>query len=56
MLCPYRFGRKDAPSDSACVAYGRLPDGAKGADHLREVFGRMGFDDREIVALSGGHT
>jgi len=23
---------------------------------LREIFGRMGFDDREIVALSGAHT
>ncbi|KAF4391922.1 hypothetical protein G4B88_007497 [Cannabis sativa] len=27
-----------------------------GADHLREVFGRMGFSDKDIVALSGGHT
>ena len=24
-----------------------------GADHLREVFYRMGFDDKDIVALSG---
>jgi hypothetical protein len=35
---------------------GRLPDASQGAAHLREVFGRMGFSDREIVALSGGHT
>jgi hypothetical protein len=28
----------------------------KGAEHLRNVFYRMGFDDRDIVALSGGHT
>jgi catalase (peroxidase I) len=40
---------------------GRLPDADKGgpkatAVHLREVFGRMGFDDRELVALSGAHT
>lgn len=35
---------------------GRLPDAAQGAEHLRQVFGRMGFSDREIVALSGGHT
>jgi hypothetical protein len=29
----------------------------KGAEHLRQVFGaRMGFTDREIVALSGAHT
>jgi catalase (peroxidase I) len=34
----------------------RLPDGAKGAEHIRDVFGRMGFSDREIVALSGAHA
>ena len=33
---------------------GRLPDGAKNRTHIREVFYRMGFDDREIVALIGG--
>lgn len=33
-----------------------LPDGALGADHIREVFGRMGFSDQEIVALSGAHN
>lgn len=33
-----------------------LPDGAQGADHLRNVFGRMGFSDQEIVALSGAHN
>lgn len=27
-----------------------------GADHLREVFGHMGMNDKEIVALSGAHT
>ncbi len=26
------------------------------ADHLRRVFHRMGLNDKEIVALSGGHT
>jgi len=30
--------------------------GALGAAHLRDVFYRMGFDDREIVALSGAGT
>jgi cytochrome c peroxidase len=34
----------------------RLPDGALGADHIREIFGRMGFSDQEIVALSGAHN
>ncbi len=35
---------------------GRLPDASKGADHLRAIFGRMGFTDQEIVALSGAHA
>ena len=35
---------------------GRLPDASKGAQHLRDVFFRMGFNDQEIVALSGSHT
>lgn len=35
---------------------GRLPDASKGADHVREVFGRMGFNDQETVALCGAHT
>jgi len=50
------FGRLDAPSGVYCPPNGRLPDAAQGADHLREVFGRMGFNDQEIVALSGAHT
>ncbi|RKP19149.1 heme peroxidase [Rozella allomycis CSF55] len=35
---------------------GRLPDGSKGADHIRDVFYRMGFKDQEIVALAGAHA
>lgn len=27
-----------------------------GVPHLREVFYRMGLSDKDIVALSGGHT
>jgi Peroxidase/Ankyrin repeats (3 copies) len=53
---PFRFGRTDDPDGSHCPMPGRLPDAAQGAEHLRDVFGRMGFDDRGIVALSGGHT
>eukprot|EP00811_Abedinium_folium_P008645 NODE_1798_length_2371_cov_9.468806.p1 GENE.NODE_1798_length_2371_cov_9.468806~~NODE_1798_length_2371_cov_9.468806.p1 ORF type:complete len:661 (+),score=99.06 NODE_1798_length_2371_cov_9.468806:126-1985(+) len=60
---PFAFGRTDAENKSppACPAHAvpennRLPDAAQGAEHLRQVFGRMGFNDREIVALSGGHT
>lgn len=54
-VIPWRYGRSD--KDAAFVTPdGRLPDGAKGADHLRAIFHRMGFDDREIVALSGAHA
>jgi Peroxidase/Ankyrin repeats (3 copies) len=53
---PFACGRTDAKDASACPAIGRLPDATQGADHLRAVFGRMGFDDKDIVALSGAHT
>ena len=52
---PWRPGRIDGFAAQA-TPDGRLPDGSKAADHLRAIFGRMGFDDREIVALSGGHA
>ncbi|KAM7261209.1 hypothetical protein ACFE04_026684 [Oxalis oulophora] len=35
---------------------GRLPDAKQGESHLRAVFYRMGLSDKDIVALSGGHT
>ena len=50
------FGRVDAANGGACPAVGRLPDAAQGAAHLRDVFYRMGFNDEDIVALSGAHT
>merc|ERR1719273_2343490 len=53
---PFKFGRSDIASSKECVEEGRLPDGDKGLDHLRSVFGRMKFSDAEIVALSGAHT
>eukprot|EP01062_Namystynia_karyoxenos_P067926 TRINITY_DN6205_c0_g1_i1.p1 TRINITY_DN6205_c0_g1~~TRINITY_DN6205_c0_g1_i1.p1 ORF type:complete len:641 (+),score=227.82 TRINITY_DN6205_c0_g1_i1:85-1923(+) len=52
----FRCGRKDAPCSEESAPDGRLPDATQGADHLREVFERMGFSDRDIVALSGCHT
>jgi len=52
---PWRPGRADRDV-GFCTPDGRLPDGAKGESHLRAIFGRMGFDDREIVALSGAHA
>lgn len=52
---PWRPGRTDADM-SACTPDGRLPDASKGAKHIRDIFYRMGFDDREIVALLGAHA
>ncbi|KAI4367719.1 hypothetical protein MLD38_023427 [Melastoma candidum] len=46
-------GRKDS---NICPKEGRLPNATKGAQHLREIFYRMGLSDKDIVALSGGHT
>lgn len=54
---PWRPGRSDK-EETAHVALpdGRLPDGDKGAGHVRDIFYRMGFNDQEIVALVGAHT
>jgi len=63
---PFKGGRKDKatgqePSwEGATHKDGRLPsadmgDASKTAAHLRYIFNRMGFDDKEIVALSGAH-
>eukprot|EP00466_Bigelowiella_natans_P001959 jgi/Bigna1/42846/e_gw1.68.37.1 len=52
----FRAGRDDIPDPTGCVEEGRLPDADKGSDHLRSVFGRMGFSDKDIVVLSGAHT
>ncbi|KAI7841584.1 hypothetical protein COHA_004754 [Chlorella ohadii] len=61
---PLRLGRKDAASEEDCTPDGRLPAAAAPfpageatpAQHLRNVFYRMGLNDQEIVALSGAHT
>lgn len=53
---PFRAGRRDIASASECVSSGRLPDGDKGAKHIRSIFYRQGFTDTDIVALSGAHT
>jgi hypothetical protein len=52
----WKPGRTDFVDDSRCPPRGRLPDGSQGADHLRSIFYRMGFNDQEIVALSGAHN
>mmetsp|Transcript_60758 Transcript_60758/g.144696 ORF Transcript_60758/g.144696 Transcript_60758/m.144696 type:complete len:349 (+) Transcript_60758:105-1151(+) len=64
---PFKPGRKDKADGKSCPVWegpthkdGRLPSADMGspdktAAHLRYIFNRMGFDDREIVALSGAH-
>jgi cytochrome c peroxidase len=53
---PWHPGRTDKDVNSPALPDGRLPDASQGAAHIRDVFYRMGFDDKEIVALSGAHT
>ncbi|KAF7357697.1 Peroxidase [Mycena venus] len=52
---PWRPGRVDGFAEHV-TPDGRLPDASQGAAHLRAIFGRMGFNDQEIVALSGAHA
>jgi len=65
---PFTPGRVDKEGSAQCPSWegkthpdGRLPGADMGkpaatAAHLRLIFNRMGFDDREIVALSGAHS
>jgi cytochrome c peroxidase len=57
---PWRQGRTDSATGTT-VPDGRLPNadsGCTAADtaHLRDIFGRMGFNDKEIVCLAGAHA
>lgn len=60
---PWSSGRVDENPEKV-TPDGRLPNADSGpagadktdADHLRTIFGRMGFNDQEIVALSGAHA
>lgn len=57
----WRSGRVDYSNGSKSPQLNRLPDADKGSkentiSHLREVFYRMGFNDKEIVALIGAHA
>ncbi|RCH84145.1 heme peroxidase [Rhizopus azygosporus] len=53
---PWRPGRQDAFEAKSCTPDGRLPDATKKEDHIRDIFYRMGFNDQEIVALTGAHA
>ena len=55
-VIPWQGGRTDYVDESKIPPRGRLPDATKAADHLRFIFYRMGFNDQEIVALSGAHN
>ncbi|CAK5265481.1 unnamed protein product [Mycena citricolor] len=52
---PWRAGRIDGSCDDVTKDE-RLPSPFKDAAHLRNIFHRMGFNDQEIVALSGAHA
>lgn len=52
----WKAGRTDFVDESLVPPRGRLPDGSQAQDHLRHIFYRMGFNDQEIVALSGAHN
>ena len=53
----WRPGRSDfAETKYYKVPDGRLPDASQGDGHVRDIFYRMGFNDREIVALIGAHA
>eukprot|EP00306_Pavlova_sp_CCMP459_P009966 CAMPEP_0185185336 /NCGR_PEP_ID=MMETSP1140-20130426/3216_1 /TAXON_ID=298111 /ORGANISM="Pavlova sp., Strain CCMP459" /LENGTH=337 /DNA_ID=CAMNT_0027751507 /DNA_START=13 /DNA_END=1026 /DNA_ORIENTATION=- len=59
-VVPWSSGRIDG-EESQVTPDGRLPAADKGspkstAQGLRDVFYRMGFNDQEIVALSGAHA
>ncbi len=56
----WRPGRTDSQKQTT-VPDGRLPDADKGTPgstiaHIRKIFSRMGFTDREMVALMGAHA
>jgi cytochrome c peroxidase len=58
---PFRLGRVDFDSGETSPPDGRLPDADKGSgkktiEHIRDIFYRMGFNDKEIVALCGAHA
>ncbi|CAF1074445.1 unnamed protein product [Rotaria sp. Silwood1] len=52
----WRPGRNDHKDGKKSPADGRLPDAAQGAQHIRDIFYRMGFNDQETVALIGAHS
>lgn len=62
-VIPWHAGRTDATDETTqkILPNGRLPQANLGCPHatnahIRDIFGRMGFTDRETVALIGAHV
>lgn len=55
-IIPWKPGRIDVLDPALVPRNGRLPLGGRHADHIKEVFYRMGFNDQELTALIGAHT
>jgi cytochrome c peroxidase len=58
---PFSLGRVDDVDGSTSDPNDRLPNADMGSrkntiDHMRQIFSRMGFSDREMVALLGAHA
>lgn len=58
---PFAIGRTDDQDGSKSDPKDRLPNADMGSrtktiGHMREIFGRMGFSDQEMVALLGAHA
>ncbi|KMT09583.1 hypothetical protein BVRB_6g130390 [Beta vulgaris subsp. vulgaris] len=52
-IIPFVAGRPDAPDQQDS---GALPNPNGDLKHVRDIFYRMGLNDRDIVVLSGAHT
>ncbi len=55
-FCPGRVDFPEGSGATSCPMAGRLPHEDYSPTQLRETFGRMGCDDRCIVALIGAHS
>lgn len=53
---PWRAGRKDNPDKSRIPNPGRLPDASRDGKYVKNLFARMGMNERETVALIGAHV
>lgn len=52
---PWRPGRQDTTDKSIVPANGLLPDASQDGKYVKNFFERLGFNERETVALIGAH-